>query len=118
MVKNFRKNARFGKIGRITAHSICVFQGIILDISLEGCRVRFPAVLNPDPEKDYEIVLNFLERTAPESLVLLGHIQWIESDADSTEIGFKLYHSPDSKKLASYIEKLTQEQQESLCPSL
>jgi len=118
MVKDFRKNVRFEKVGRITAESICVFQGIIQDISLQGCRVRFPAVINPDPEKDYEIVLNFLERTAPESLILLARIQWFEAYADSTEIGFYFQHSPDSKKLTSYIEKLCKEEQECLCPSL
>lgn len=38
-------------------------------------------------------------------------------DTDSTEIGFNLFHSPDSKKLTSFIEKLKLEQQENVCPT-
>ncbi|HZK19972.1 MAG TPA: PilZ domain-containing protein [Treponemataceae bacterium] len=116
MPKKFRKDTRYEKYGRIAAQSICVFQGVILDISLKGCRVRFPALLSPDTETDYELVLSFSERDAPDSLILLAHIQWVEKGTDSTEIGFCFFHSPDTKKLASFIEQLSFDYEETLCP--
>ncbi|OJF76656.1 MAG: hypothetical protein BKP49_05705 [Treponema sp. CETP13] len=115
MLKEIRKNTRFETIGRVSAQSLCLFPGIILNISLEGCRVRFPAIVNPDIDKDYELTVSFSEKDAPDGLILLGHIKWLETTEESTEIGVNFLHSPSSKPFADFINKLQLEDQESVC---
>lgn len=103
-----RKNKRFYQMGRVYCTDVCVFPGVLLDISLEGCRVRFPAHVDIDMDLDYEMSIGFLEKTETCMVVLIAQPCWMNAPKGVAEIGFKFLHSPGTKKLESYINRLVE----------
>lgn len=101
-----RKDERFDDIGRVDAPELCVFPGILEDISMLGCKIRFPAVIELDLESDVELKVTPTRRDACQNLSLIGHPMWLHAENDATVIGFRFLRSPDSRILNKYIEKL------------
>lgn len=120
-----RKDERFDDIGRVDAPDLCIFPGVLVDISLLGCRIRFPAVLSVDMESDFELKITSPRKGSNQSFSLIGHPQWTRQSDNSTEVGFRLLHSPGTRLLGKYIEKLAsvaaefaEEEMSSLCLSM
>ncbi|MGP1587754.1 MAG: PilZ domain-containing protein [Treponemataceae bacterium] len=104
-----RKKTRYKESGKVEISQICLFAGVLVDVSEHGCRVRFPAVLDADKDLDYEIKINFAKKEFSEPFVLIGNISWFENFNDFCEIGFKLLRSPSSKDFISYIKRIEKE---------
>ena len=101
-----RKDERFDDIGRVDAPELCVFPGVLVDISMLGCRIRFPASVSVDMDTDFNLKVTSPRKGSAQPFSLIGHPMWIEEENGSTEIGFKLLRSPGSRLLYKYIEKL------------
>lgn len=104
-----RKGERFQEIGRVQCNELCVFPGIVSDISISGCKVRFPAILSVDSEEDYELSFTFTRIIKSFSIILIGRPIWFNLDSDSTEIGFKFLHSPGTRQLSELITQLAKD---------
>lgn len=98
-----RSAQRFDDFGKVEAPSICVFPGILADISLTGCRIRFPAHIDVDMDIDYELKITLTRKSLASFIILIAHPQWVQPESDTTEIGFSLLHSPGTKQLAQYV---------------
>ena len=101
-----RKDERFDDIGRVDAPELCVFPGVLVDISMLGCRIRFPASVTVDMDSDIDLKITSPRKGTTQSFSLIGHPKWIKEENGSTEVGFRLLRSPGSRLLYKYIEKL------------
>lgn len=101
-----RKDTRFDDIGRVDAPDICIFPGILVDISQLGCKIRFPVSVSPDMETDYELKITPSRKSDKQSFILIGHPMWNTNEASLSEIGFKILRSPGTRQLESYVKKL------------
>lgn len=101
-----RRNARFADIGRVEAPEICVFPGILVDISRTGFRVRFSAVVELDMDAEYEFKVKLTRKNFIQEFILIGSPRWIKHTHDSTEAGFYMLHSPKMHQFMQYIQTL------------
>lgn len=106
MRKKQRKHKRFQELRKVAVPDLCIFSGLLLDISLAGCRIRFPAIVEPDLNCDYKASFSFLNKQVPSFCTLIMHPRWTTHKKDSAEIGFEFLHSPGTKALASHIDYL------------
>jgi len=113
-VKNTRKDKRFSDIGKVNCSALCIFSGVLLDVSLTGCCVRFPAVLSPDQDQDYELSISLFNKTAVQPFLFISHVQWIRSSNDTTEIGFRFMHSRGTKALGEYLAQVSAKEESEL----
>jgi len=109
MGKKQRKHKRFQELGKVAVPELCIFSGLLLDISLAGCCIRFPAVVEPDLNCDYEASFSFSNKQVPSSCTLIVHPCWTRYENGTTEIGFEFLHSPGTKALVSHIDYLAGE---------
>ncbi len=101
-----RKDERFDDIGRVDDPELCVFPGVLVDISMLGCRIRFPASISVDMDSDIDLKITSPRKGTMQSFSLIGHPKWIKEENGSTEVGFRFLRSPGSRLLYKYIEKL------------
>ncbi len=101
-----RKDPRFDDIARVDIPELCVFAGILVDISQLGCKVRFSAEIEPDMESDYELKITPAGKNSSESFLLIGHPMWKSIDSGSSEIGFRILRSPGTRKLEQHVKNL------------
>jgi hypothetical protein len=104
-----RKVIRFSDVGRIDAGDICVFPGMLLDISESGCKSRFPYSQAFDPDCDYELRIYPAHKRNMNPFLLIGQPRWQKQNGLVTEIGFEFLHSPGARQLAGYLETLAKE---------
>ena len=105
-----RRIVRFTDVGRIDASEICVFPGILLDISQGGCKSRFPYSREFDLDCDYELRVFPAHKRNQRSFLLIAQPRWQRQEGQSTEIGFEFLHSPGVKALEAFLETLELEQ--------
>lgn len=105
-----RKNERFFETGKVLVPDLCIFPGFLVDISAGGCKVRFPAPIDPDREHDYQASFALAWKTSTAPFVLILQPRWKKKQASGTEIGFEVLRSPGTKHLVSYIEYRTHEE--------
>lgn len=86
---------------------LCVFPGRLVDISASGCCIRFPALVEPDTDSDYEASFALSSKSPAKPFVLILQPKWKKSEPSATEIGFEFLHSPGTKNLTSHIEELS-----------
>ncbi|MDR1786706.1 MAG: PilZ domain-containing protein [Spirochaetaceae bacterium] len=110
MTADNRKSVRYNDVGRIDAGGTSLFPGMLLDISQTGCRCRFPCLIDFDEEEEYLLRILPSHKNTSHSFALLGRPVWQKKDDSSTTAGFEFLHSPDGKRLMSYIEQLKQEE--------
>jgi c-di-GMP-binding flagellar brake protein YcgR len=101
-----RKCARYNSIGRIDAAEICLFPGMLLDISQCGCRGHFPNALNFDEENEYVLKIHPMHKKSGAAFLLIGKPVWQRRENSATVVGFEFLHSPDRKRLDAYINQL------------
>jgi hypothetical protein len=104
-----RKLPRFADCGRVDAPDISLLPGVLEDISLHGCRVRFPLSVKIDIDNDYELKIRPSRKRNAGVFILLCHPQWIQEANGYTEIGFEVLRSPDTARLNAYIKILDEE---------
>ncbi len=109
-----RTFSRYEDIGRFEVPELCALPGTLIDISKEGCKIKYNFPVNVDLENDYDAKITFA-RSASGHYNLLCHPRWVQHNADSTEIGFQILPSEDFANLSKYITFL--EQDEELEPS-
>lgn len=108
MQEKERLSQRFEDLGRFLAPDLCALPGVLVNISREGCKIRYQYPVTLDEENDYEAKITFA-RAASGSFNLLCHPQWVRTEGNNTEIGFKILPSTDYTKLASYINQLQED---------
>lgn len=114
MTREHRENERYEDFGRVEAGEVCGFPGILDDISMNGCRVHFPVPLMLDMDNQYNLNIT-LPQQGMTPLRLICTPQWKRINDSETEIGFRFLRSPDTPKLASYInEKQGEEEDDSI----
>ena len=101
-----RKDERYEDIGRVEAPELCVFPGKLEDISMFGCKIRFPAIIELEADLEVDLKLTPTRKDTFQNITLIGHQMWCHRDNDSTVIGFRFLRSPGSRSLVKYIEKL------------
>lgn len=79
-----------------------MFPGALDDISISGCKVRFPNMVDVDLDNDYSLNIR-LGTFEGAPLRLICHPKWVKSLHGQTEVGFVFLHSPDTRRLESYI---------------
>ena len=111
MIVDKRKHSRIAEIGKIEAQDLCLFPGVLVDISKVGCRVRFPTSFLVDTDFDYELKLSSVRQDFVDPLFITVKPIWQNSSTDSTEIGFSIINSQNSKMFDAYIDKLIEEKE-------
>ncbi len=101
-----RRDERYDDIGRVDAPNLCPLSGVLQDISMTGCRIKFPVQCTVDMESEVELTITPAHKKAGQPIVLIGQPQWVKDETDSCEIGLKLLHSPGSRLLGEYIQRL------------
>ncbi|NLM00299.1 MAG: PilZ domain-containing protein [Treponema sp.] len=105
MLEN-RKHMRYEDVARIEAPDICIFPGVLVDVSEQGCKVRFSVPVSVDMDNDYELKLYPTHKSSVCSFVLIGHPVWNKTTTTYSEMGFKILHSPGKKHFLEYISNL------------
>ena len=109
-----RKDIRFEEIGRVEAPEICSLPGVLEDISISGCRVRFPVpveLTTEDEDRGFELKI-YPSRQGADEIELLCTPCWVKNENDESaeaSLGFKILHSPGSQQLEHYIKELKTE---------
>jgi len=106
-----RNSPRFELIGRVDAPELCIFPGTLLDISLSGCKIKFPMQITVDMDAEYELKILFSQDTSTKEMILIGQPVYLKGDS-ATEIGLKLLRSPGSRILDAYIKSRIDEYKE------
>lgn len=109
MAKNQRQSDRFNDFGRVESSALSLIPGVLTDISITGCKVRFPISLTLDMDADYPLKIRTSRKNESSPLSLIGHPQWVKNEDGSTVIGFSFLHSPDTARLKFYIQQLSDE---------
>ena len=102
-----RKDVRFEDIGRVDIPALCILPAILVDISMYGCKIRFPVALNIEMENEYDLKITPAMREFG-SFHLVGEPAWIKKEQITTEVGFKILRSPGTRNLQNYVERLLQ----------
>ncbi len=105
MKKDQRRDERFNEMGRVESQNLCVFPGILDDISMTGCRVHFPIPVDLDMDNDYTLNIKFSASNS-NSMEMICKPQWKHTGAGCTEIGFSFLRSPDTPDLTEYVNNL------------
>lgn len=105
-----RRDPRFEDVARVDIPDLCIFPGVLIDISQLGCKVRFSAELEPDMESDYELKITPAGKNSSEGFVLIVHPMWKSIDSGSSEIGFRILRSPGTRQLVQHVKNLQADQ--------
>jgi hypothetical protein len=108
-----RKQVRYDDVGRLDAPDVCTFPGMLLDISLGGCKGHFPCMLAVDEEGEHMLKILPMHKNSARthSFALLGRPIWEKQEGSFTIVGFRFLHSPDLKRLTAYVEQLESDRQ-------
>ena len=123
MFTDQRKDERIIDVGRVEAPELCVFPGILEDISMFGSKIRFPAPVDVELNMDVDLTISPSGNTS-QPLKIIAQPKWVKKEGNSTEIGFKFLRSPGTRLLNAYIEKLAlanaefEEEEELLCSGM
>ncbi len=112
MSREQRRNARFDDCGYVEVKGLSTLPGILNDISLKGCKVRFPIPVHVDMENDYELRIKVMNQDEMTSLFLISHPQWVKTVDGQTEVGFTFLRSPGTLALEDYIKHLDLDMQD------
>lgn len=110
-----RQSERFDDFGSVECKDLCFLNGIVRDISLNGCKVIFDIPVEVDTNREYELHIRF-PKLSETPLSLMAQPMRVVSDEQKTEIGFSILHSKDSSRLESYIKSLQEENSAPIVP--
>jgi hypothetical protein len=109
-----RRAPRFRDFARARLDELCHMSGYLEDISLHGCRVRFPHSFEIDTDQEYTLSILPTFRSGLREFSLRVQPQWTEASADSIEIGFCVLPSPGIQLYGRYVELLSRLEVEQL----
>ena len=101
-----RQHERYSEIGRVSVSELCSLPGILIDISVAGCKIRLPFIISVDMDKEYEVFITLSRVPEEAPLHLLCKPRWVQDYEESTEIGFMNIYSPDNNRLKEFIEHI------------
>ena len=99
MRKEHRTEERFLECGRVEINALCILPGVLDDISITGCKVRFSVPVQVDMEGEYTLRL-YLDNM---SMELLARPQWHTESRGGSGIGFYFLRSKDTPLLTEFI---------------
>lgn len=103
-----RQDTRYVEIGRVIAPEICALNGILDDISLTGCKIHFPCILDVNLDNEYNLKISLSRSPEDTPLQLLCKPIWVKQGAGDTYIGMQNLYSPDESRLKDFIDFLEQ----------
>lgn len=109
-MKTQRNFSRYDDIGRFEVSELCALPGALVNISREGCKIRYDFPVNVDLESDYNAKITFARSAMNGQYRLLCRPRWVLNVGESTEIGFQILPSQDFSNLSKYIEELEEDQ--------
>lgn len=107
MISNKREQQRYDDFTRVHITELCSLPGILENISLTGCRIKFPVPFMVHEDKEYKIVVSPVQKTGLMSFTLLGTTKWCCDYKGYTKIGFHFLHSPGLGLLKKYLDMLS-----------
>lgn len=108
-MQNERNSSRFDDIGRFEAFELCALPGSLVNISREGCKIRYDFPVIVDLDNDYEAAVTFARAASNGQVRVLCHPVWVQTVAGKTEIGFKILPSLDYSSFLKYVKLLDDE---------
>ncbi len=106
MVLDNRKEQRYTDFARADVQELCTLPGILENISLTGCRVRFNLFFQVRKNTEYTIKIQPSRKTGLIPFTLIGTPVWVSQADGGTKIGFHILHSPGSAILRQYLNLL------------
>lgn len=101
-----RTVVRYEDFARINAPDICIFPGVLVDVSETGCRVRFPVSITLDYEMEYVLVVQPSCKQGLQPFNLTVKPVWLDNVHDASEAGFSIICSSDFRRMSRYLEVL------------
>lgn len=101
-----RSGGRYKDYARIDAPDLCVLPAMLLDISKNGCRVKFPisVEINKEDECKLNIQPSCKQGLKPFSLTVKP--VWTEETNGCNEAGFSIVGTSDFPRLSNYLNVL------------
>ena len=97
---------RFPCSGLASAPGITQNQGELGDLSLFGCRVRFPGIIVFSGDAQYEVHLIPPENVFSTTVSITGTPVWSTYEKDATLIGFSLVSASNTALLSQWVDIL------------
>jgi hypothetical protein len=107
VVLNNRKEQRYKDFARADVQELCSLPGILEDISLTGCSVRFYVSFPVSKNTEYTIKIRPARKTGLMPFTLIGTPVWVMQSGGCTKIGFHVLRSPGSGILRQYLDLLS-----------
>ena len=101
-----RKNPRYGVMSHAKIPGILEGKNLLKDISITGCRVACKSAKNVKTGEKYQIEIEPEKGSHISKFQLEAECKWIQSEGDSTELGFDIISSPKGKQFQSYVDYL------------
>ncbi|GMO68444.1 MAG: hypothetical protein Ta2A_16710 [Treponemataceae bacterium] len=92
--------------GQVSVPKMTQQQGDLVDLSLYGCRVRFPEVVIFSGDADYDVHLTPPADVFSTTISIIGRPVWSTYEKDATIIGFTLLSSSNTGLLLRWVELL------------
>ncbi len=100
-----RQDPRFKILGRALCNEISALPGSLIDISARGCQIFYSVPVTIHLEDDYTILIQVADSSTGD-LTLICHPAWASEDSGQTTIGMTILRSPDSERLAAFVQSL------------
>lgn len=106
MCAKARKEPRYKILGRVEASELSALPGMLIDISLSGCKFHYTVPVAVDLENDYSLTIKVSDNNSSSDLNLICHPVWVCEDSGETDMGMQILHSPDTDKLKEFVDSL------------
>lgn len=110
MEQERRRHPRFCDVGRVDAPEVCMFPGVLQDVSICGCRVEFPMQVDIDMEREYMIRFTPTAEKQLAPFSVRAHPVRLERGESNSVIAFSLMPSSSSHMIETYVDRLARQQ--------
>lgn len=107
-----RQMPRYRDFARAWIEDLSQLPGVLEDVSKTGCKVRFSHVFPVDSDREYLMTVHPACRSGIREFELVVRPEWVRERDNSLDIGFSILHSPGSRSHHSYIELLSESEDE------
>lgn len=101
-----REATRYDVVGRVECEELAAFPGSIVDLSSVGCKIHYSTPVTVSKEAEYKVLIKLSGQDMADSLELICQPVWVSENKESTDMGMKFLHSPDTDLLNQYIKIL------------
>jgi len=105
MLEN-RRSPRYRTIARVQISKVAESEGLLKNISITGCCVECPGMVNIQPLNQYQMIVIPEKESHIGTFELLVDCKWVRNDGHGTELGFGILTSPKGKQFQHYVDYL------------